>query len=154
MSLCPPQILHGLTWDSTKASVVKSQWLSSWAIAGLCFYLPSAQTEKYQCNTSIVSCLLPHVGKAMHTSCPQCTSCSWVENYILKQLTKTINNMNHNMWCYSLWIHLWDARIHSQKALFSPTYVSGPWSCRAFYFADKNFVLRTTGIWKWTSWWH
>jgi len=61
---------NGLTWDSTQAFVVKSQWLSSWAIAGLCFYLQSGETEKYQCDSAIVSCLLPHVGKAMHISCP------------------------------------------------------------------------------------
>ena len=33
LSLCPPQISHGMTWDGTWAYVVRSQWLTAWAMA-------------------------------------------------------------------------------------------------------------------------
>jgi hypothetical protein len=33
MPLCPPQILHGLTRDRTRASMVGGQWLTAWAMA-------------------------------------------------------------------------------------------------------------------------
>jgi hypothetical protein len=31
--LCPPQILHDLTWNRTRAAAVGSQWLTAWAMA-------------------------------------------------------------------------------------------------------------------------
>jgi hypothetical protein len=33
VSLCPPQIPHGLTWDRTRASTVGDRWLTAWAMA-------------------------------------------------------------------------------------------------------------------------
>jgi hypothetical protein len=36
MSLCPPQIPHGLTWGWTWAAAVGSQWLTAWAMARPC----------------------------------------------------------------------------------------------------------------------
>jgi hypothetical protein len=32
--LCPPQIPHGLSWEWTRAAVVRSRRLTSWAMAG------------------------------------------------------------------------------------------------------------------------
>jgi hypothetical protein len=31
--LCPPQILHDLTWDRTRAVAVGSRRLTAWAVA-------------------------------------------------------------------------------------------------------------------------
>jgi hypothetical protein len=52
LSLCPPQIPHGLTWDRTQASVVSGRRLTTWAMTRLIWDISNVAILYHYQNTT------------------------------------------------------------------------------------------------------
>jgi hypothetical protein len=96
--LCPPQILHALTWDRTRASALGGRRLTTWAMARPCldYGFMCSKIRKRVTISGIIYLLMFYNAKCCYWRV--CWFVSVMLYQLVKQLLSMILNKDYEIW--------------------------------------------------------